>query len=164
MLLTQKKNRVEIRFISLVRTLQARNMAAGNIHAPHVHVVNLAAGTPRESVVPSAHTHSIDTGTEPGFLRVTIAVSGHSLEALDVSNSSDPYLVFQQNGKEIGRTEILQKNLNPVWSPLTMKLQKDCKLHTHTHTQRARTHTHTHAHTHTHTHTHTHAHINTHTP
>ena len=37
-----------------------------------------------------------------------------------LTRSSDPYLVFTQNGKELGRTEVVDQDLDPAWQPLQL--------------------------------------------
>uniref|UniRef100_A0A3Q1F773 Multiple C2 domains, transmembrane 1b n=1 Tax=Acanthochromis polyacanthus TaxID=80966 RepID=A0A3Q1F773_9TELE len=40
---------------------------------------------------------------------------GHNLAVRDRGGSSDPYVKFKMGGKEVFRSKIIHKNLNPVW-------------------------------------------------
>ena len=57
-------------------------------------------------------------------MELEVVVSkGRGLLAMDTSmfskSSSDPYVVVVVEGKEIGRTEVVSKSLNPCWSERT---------------------------------------------
>ena len=57
-------------------------------------------------------------------MELEVVVSkGRGLLAMDTSmfskSSSDPYVVVVVEGKEIGRTEVITKSLNPCWSERT---------------------------------------------
>ncbi|XP_028273896.1 multiple C2 and transmembrane domain-containing protein 1 isoform X2 [Parambassis ranga] len=44
---------------------------------------------------------------------------GHSLAVRDRGGTSDPYVKFKMAGKEVFRSKIIHKNLNPVWDERT---------------------------------------------
>jgi len=54
-----------------------------------------------------------------------LLATGHHLAARDTSlmygRSSDPYVVFSQEGMVLATTEVILHNLNPVWSPVSIK-------------------------------------------
>ncbi|KAI3362485.1 hypothetical protein L3Q82_012774 [Scortum barcoo] len=50
---------------------------------------------------------------------------GHNLAVRDRGGSSDPYVKFKLAGKEVFRSKIIHKNLNPVWDEKTT-LVVDC--------------------------------------
>jgi hypothetical protein len=60
--------------------------------------------------------------------RVTLCLHGEDLDAMDRSmlgtkSSSDPYVVIKDaKGKKIAATEVIQKNLNPVWGPVVLEM------------------------------------------
>ena len=66
-------------------------------------------------------------------VRVTVAASGHRLTGHDFNllhgRTGDPYLVFECEGKELGRTDIVHNDLNPVWKPCTLTLRRRGDLH-----------------------------------
>ncbi|KAM4635711.1 multiple C2 and transmembrane domain-containing protein 1 isoform 2-T2 [Polymixia lowei] len=45
--------------------------------------------------------------------------SGYNLAVRDRGGSSDPYVKFKLNGKEVFRSKTIHKNLNPVWNERT---------------------------------------------
>lgn len=52
--------------------------------------------------------------------KIELRLSGHNLKNLDVLSKSDPQVIVQLKGKngiwnEIGRTEVINDNLNPAW-------------------------------------------------
>jgi len=57
----------------------------------------------------------------------SIVFSGHGLAARDSSvfhgRTSDAYLVLYQDGKKIGKTEVVLHNLNPLWPRLMVKIK-----------------------------------------
>ena len=54
-------------------------------------------------------------------MKASIKFRGRGLAAMDIlTRSSDPYLVFTQNGKELGRTEVVDQDLDPAWQPLQL--------------------------------------------
>jgi len=61
------------------------------------------------------------------LVRVTVAASGHKLAGHDLNllhgRTGDPYLVFESEGQELARTEIVHNNLNPVWRPFMLALR-----------------------------------------
>ncbi|XP_034566167.1 multiple C2 and transmembrane domain-containing protein 1 isoform X3 [Notolabrus celidotus] len=50
---------------------------------------------------------------------------GHNLAVRDRGGTSDPYVKFKLSGKEVFRSKIIHKNLNPVWEEKTT-LVLDC--------------------------------------
>jgi Ca2+-dependent lipid-binding protein len=50
-----------------------------------------------------------------GNLRVDV-LNAENLPAADRNGYSDPYCKFQLNGKEVYKTKILKKTLNPAWN------------------------------------------------
>ncbi|XP_008974598.1 multiple C2 and transmembrane domain-containing protein 1 isoform X9 [Pan paniscus] len=52
----------------------------------------------------------------PGMYQLDITLRrGQSLAARDRGGTSDPYVKFKIGGKEVFRSKIIHKNLNPVW-------------------------------------------------
>ncbi|XP_048964181.1 multiple C2 and transmembrane domain-containing protein 1 isoform X14 [Canis lupus dingo] len=53
---------------------------------------------------------------DPGMYQLDITLRrGQSLAARDRGGTSDPYVKFKIGGKEVFRSKIIHKNLNPVW-------------------------------------------------
>ncbi|KAM8777309.1 multiple C2 and transmembrane domain-containing protein 1 isoform 3-T3 [Rhynchonycteris naso] len=53
---------------------------------------------------------------DPGMYQLNITLRrGQSLAARDRGGTSDPYVKFKIGGKEVFRSKIIYKNLNPVW-------------------------------------------------
>ncbi|KAM5329394.1 multiple C2 and transmembrane domain-containing protein 1 isoform 9-T9 [Glossophaga mutica] len=53
---------------------------------------------------------------DPGMYQLDITLRrGQSLAARDRGGTSDPYVKFKIGGKEVFRSKIIYKNLNPVW-------------------------------------------------
>ncbi|XP_045427702.1 multiple C2 and transmembrane domain-containing protein 1 isoform X8 [Pipistrellus kuhlii] len=53
---------------------------------------------------------------DPGMYQLDITLrKGQSLAARDRGGTSDPYVKFKIGGKEVFRSKIIHKNLNPVW-------------------------------------------------
>ncbi|XP_053519541.1 multiple C2 and transmembrane domain-containing protein 1 isoform X13 [Artibeus jamaicensis] len=53
---------------------------------------------------------------DPGMYQLDITLRrGQSLAARDRGGTSDPYVKFKVGGKEVFRSKIIYKNLNPVW-------------------------------------------------
>ncbi|KAM8957582.1 multiple C2 and transmembrane domain-containing protein 1 isoform 4-T4 [Lycaon pictus] len=53
---------------------------------------------------------------DPGMYQLDIILRrGQSLAARDRGGTSDPYVKFKIGGKEVFRSKIIHKNLNPVW-------------------------------------------------
>ncbi|XP_023067922.1 multiple C2 and transmembrane domain-containing protein 1 isoform X2 [Piliocolobus tephrosceles] len=53
---------------------------------------------------------------DPGMYQLNITLRrGQSLAARDRGGTSDPYVKFKIGGKEVFRSKIIHKNLNPVW-------------------------------------------------
>ncbi|XP_045704228.1 multiple C2 and transmembrane domain-containing protein 1 isoform X5 [Phyllostomus hastatus] len=53
---------------------------------------------------------------DPGMYQLDITLRrGQSLAARDRGGTSDPYVKFKMGGKEVFRSKIIYKNLNPVW-------------------------------------------------
>ncbi|KAM4875333.1 multiple C2 and transmembrane domain-containing protein 1 isoform 5-T5 [Thomomys bottae] len=53
---------------------------------------------------------------DPGMYQLDITLRrGHSLAARDRGGTSDPYVKFKIGRKEVFRSKIIHKNLNPVW-------------------------------------------------
>nr|KAF6355460.1 multiple C2 and transmembrane domain containing 1 [Myotis myotis] len=53
---------------------------------------------------------------DPGMYQLDITLrKGQSLAARDRGGTSDPYVKFKVGGKEVFRSKIIHKNLNPVW-------------------------------------------------
>lgn len=50
-----------------------------------------------------------------GNLNVTL-VRAFNLPAADRSGASDPYFVFRANGKEVFKSEVVKKELNPEYN------------------------------------------------
>jgi len=81
-------------------------------------------------VVPSldsgAMLRVIEPENEPGFISAEIVLTGHHLAARDTSvlhgRSSDPFVEFTQGGVSVGKSEIVENNLNPTWKPIMLKL------------------------------------------
>jgi len=48
--------------------------------------------------------------------RVELHFSATNLLNMDLLSKSDPQLIIYLDGKEIGRTETIQDNLNPQWT------------------------------------------------
>ncbi|XP_056444156.1 multiple C2 and transmembrane domain-containing protein 1-like isoform X2 [Gadus chalcogrammus] len=67
----------------------------------------LAANPDQEAPSPGMHTLDVE-------LR-----RGHNLAARDRGGTSDPYVKFKLSGKEVFRSKIINKNLNPVWDERT---------------------------------------------
>jgi hypothetical protein len=64
---------------------------------------------------------------EADTVQLLVQLRGITLDPKDSSlfhgASSDPYLIFLQLGKEIGRTEVIHKNLNPFWDAVKLVAQ-----------------------------------------
>ncbi|XP_054434581.1 multiple C2 and transmembrane domain-containing protein 1 isoform X2 [Pteronotus mesoamericanus] len=62
-------------------------------------------------------TSNADTPlADPGMYQLDITLRrGQSLAARDRGGTSDPYVKFKIGGKEVFRSRIIHKNLNPVW-------------------------------------------------
>ena len=64
---------------------------------------------------------------EANTVQLLVQLRGITLDPKDSSlfhgASSDPYLIFLQLGKEIGRTEVIHKNLNPFWDAVKLVAQ-----------------------------------------
>ncbi|XP_037656769.1 multiple C2 and transmembrane domain-containing protein 1 isoform X3 [Choloepus didactylus] len=57
---------------------------------------------------------------DPGMYLLDITLRrGQSLAARDRGGTSDPYVKFKIGGKEVFRSKIIHKNLNPVWEEKT---------------------------------------------
>uniref|UniRef100_A0A2K6GUS3 Multiple C2 and transmembrane domain-containing protein 1 n=1 Tax=Propithecus coquereli TaxID=379532 RepID=A0A2K6GUS3_PROCO len=57
---------------------------------------------------------------DPGMYQLDITLRrGQSLAARDRGGTSDPYVKFKIGGKEVFRSKIIHKNLNPVWEEKT---------------------------------------------
>ncbi|XP_058583386.1 multiple C2 and transmembrane domain-containing protein 1 isoform X20 [Neofelis nebulosa] len=53
---------------------------------------------------------------DPGMYQLDITLRrGQSLAARDRGGTSDPYVKFKIGGKEVFRSKIIHKNLNPIW-------------------------------------------------
>ncbi|XP_053442469.1 multiple C2 and transmembrane domain-containing protein 1 isoform X9 [Nycticebus coucang] len=53
---------------------------------------------------------------DPGMYQLDVTLRrGQSLAARDRGGTSDPYVKFKIGGKEVFRSKIIHKNLNPVW-------------------------------------------------
>ncbi|XP_058512242.1 multiple C2 and transmembrane domain-containing protein 1 isoform X9 [Ochotona princeps] len=65
----------------------------------------------------TAGTSNADVSTaDPGMYQLDITLRrGQSLAARDRGGTSDPYVKFKIGGKEVFRSKIIHKNLNPVW-------------------------------------------------
>jgi Ca2+-dependent lipid-binding protein len=50
-----------------------------------------------------------------GNLTVTL-IRGKNLVAADRGGSSDPFVVFKVNGKEVHKSEVIKKTLNPEYN------------------------------------------------
>nr|XP_033502076.1 multiple C2 and transmembrane domain-containing protein 1 isoform X3 [Epinephelus lanceolatus] len=62
----------------------------------------------------------------PGMYKLEIELKrGHNLAVRDRGGSSDPYVKFKLAGKEVFRSKIIHKNLNPVWDEKTTLIM-DC--------------------------------------
>ncbi|XP_047229574.1 multiple C2 and transmembrane domain-containing protein 1 isoform X4 [Girardinichthys multiradiatus] len=68
-----------------------------------------SSGTPAEASAPTS-----------GMYKLEIELKrGHNLAIRDRGGSSDPYVKFKLAGKEVFRSKIIHKNLNPVWDEKT---------------------------------------------
>ncbi|XP_042637108.1 multiple C2 and transmembrane domain-containing protein 1 [Orycteropus afer afer] len=67
--------------------------------------------------ISSAGTSNADVpSADPGMYQLDITLRrGQSLAARDRGGTSDPYVKFKIGGKEVFRSKIIHKNLNPVW-------------------------------------------------
>ncbi|XP_040841989.1 multiple C2 and transmembrane domain-containing protein 1 isoform X6 [Ochotona curzoniae] len=67
--------------------------------------------------ISTAGTSNADVSTaDPGMYQLDITLRrGQSLAARDRGGTSDPYVKFKIGGKEVFRSKIIHKNLNPVW-------------------------------------------------
>ena len=64
--------------------------------------------------------------TEP-ILKASVVVSARDLQSCDAfSGLADPYLVFLQQGCEVGRTPVIRRSLAPDWGSATLKLYQGC--------------------------------------
>ncbi|XP_039767104.1 multiple C2 and transmembrane domain-containing protein 1 isoform X3 [Ornithorhynchus anatinus] len=60
---------------------------------------------------------------DPGMYQLDITLRrGQNLAARDRGGTSDPYVKFKIGGKEVFRSKIIHKNLNPVWEEKTCLL------------------------------------------
>ena len=84
----------------------------------------------------SPHLHSTQDAKASGnptqrCTRVSVQFRASDLVAKDMSlwhgRSSDPYLVFEQNGRELGRTDTVMNNRNPIWQPVHFDFEMDVK-------------------------------------
>lgn len=79
------------------------------------------------AVNPNLIQMRISSSFRTRYLVRSIVFSGHGLAARDSSvvhgRTSDAYLVLYQDGKKIGKTEVVLHNLNPLWPRLTVKLR-----------------------------------------
>ncbi|XP_040841991.1 multiple C2 and transmembrane domain-containing protein 1 isoform X7 [Ochotona curzoniae] len=68
-------------------------------------------------LISTAGTSNADVSTaDPGMYQLDITLRrGQSLAARDRGGTSDPYVKFKIGGKEVFRSKIIHKNLNPVW-------------------------------------------------
>ncbi|XP_038589264.1 multiple C2 and transmembrane domain-containing protein 1 isoform X3 [Micropterus salmoides] len=73
------------------------------------------AGAPCSSGVPSERAV-----LSSGMYKLEVELKrGHNLAVRDRGGSSDPYVKFKLAGKEVFRSKIIHKNLNPVWDEKT---------------------------------------------
>ncbi|XP_062068378.1 multiple C2 and transmembrane domain-containing protein 1 isoform X1 [Lepus europaeus] len=81
-------------------------------------------GTPEKGEEPGGSQKLNTAGTsnagvplaDPGMYQLDITLRrGQSLAARDRGGTSDPYVKFKIGGKEVFRSKIIHKNLNPVW-------------------------------------------------
>jgi len=100
---------------SAVRALDAPSMDYSDL--PYEEDAIVADPLPRSRGLPIEEF-------EEDVAEAVIRFRGTELAAMDTSllhgRSSDPYLVFCQNGKELGRTDVVEHDLNPVWKPLQL--------------------------------------------
>ncbi|XP_040841985.1 multiple C2 and transmembrane domain-containing protein 1 isoform X2 [Ochotona curzoniae] len=70
-----------------------------------------------QKLLNTAGTSNADVSTaDPGMYQLDITLRrGQSLAARDRGGTSDPYVKFKIGGKEVFRSKIIHKNLNPVW-------------------------------------------------
>uniref|UniRef100_A0A3Q3CM15 C2 domain-containing protein n=1 Tax=Haplochromis burtoni TaxID=8153 RepID=A0A3Q3CM15_HAPBU len=60
------------------------------------------------------------TSARSGMYKLEIELKrGHNLAVRDRGGTSDPYVKFKLAGKEVFRSKIIHKNLNPVWDEKT---------------------------------------------
>ncbi|XP_067838951.1 multiple C2 and transmembrane domain-containing protein 1-like isoform X3 [Heptranchias perlo] len=60
------------------------------------------------------------TSAHTGMYQLNILLkSGHNLAIRDRGGTSDPYVKFKIAGKEVFRSKIIHKNLNPIWNEET---------------------------------------------
>ncbi|XP_047273678.1 multiple C2 and transmembrane domain-containing protein 1 isoform X14 [Homo sapiens] len=84
---------------------ESRAPETGEEHGSSQKIINTAGTSNAE--VPLA---------DPGMYQLDITLRrGQSLAARDRGGTSDPYVKFKIGGKEVFRSKIIHKNLNPVW-------------------------------------------------
>ncbi|XP_039615290.1 multiple C2 and transmembrane domain-containing protein 1 isoform X3 [Polypterus senegalus] len=66
--------------------------------------------------------------SNPGMFQLDIVLKkGHNLAIRDRGGTSDPYVKFKIAGKEVFRSRIIHKNLNPVWDEKVSLLIENLK-------------------------------------
>ncbi|XP_072462226.1 multiple C2 and transmembrane domain-containing protein 1 isoform X4 [Notamacropus eugenii] len=93
--------------------------------APEQEPAPSETGTPEKGEEPRGSGQRLNTiGTsnadlplvDPGMYQLDITLRrGQNLAARDRGGTSDPYVKFKIGGKEVFRSKIIHKNLNPVW-------------------------------------------------
>ncbi|XP_078070900.1 multiple C2 and transmembrane domain-containing protein 1 isoform X1 [Mustelus asterias] len=89
--------------------------------------------TVEDSTMPSCGEHLMSQAlgssnmdlpsANPGMYQLNILLKrGHNLAIRDRGGTSDPYVKFKMAGKEVYRSKIIHKNLNPVWNEETSLL------------------------------------------
>ncbi|KAI4890423.1 hypothetical protein NFI96_010809 [Prochilodus magdalenae] len=73
--------------------------------------------TSDKSINAGDHDNTQPMLPSPGMYKLDILLKrGHNLAIRDRGGTSDPYVKFKIGKKEVFRSKIIQKNLNPVWN------------------------------------------------
>ena len=71
------------------------------------------------------------SGPAKCYTKAAIQFRASDLAAKDTSlwhgRSSDPYLLFSQNGRVLGRTQTVMHSRNPIWKPVELEFESDEK-------------------------------------
>ncbi|KAL7848178.1 hypothetical protein AOLI_G00228960 [Acnodon oligacanthus] len=69
-----------------------------------------------EDINAGGHDNTQSTLPSPGMYKLDILLKrGHNLAIRDRGGTSDPYVKFKLGKKEVFRSKVIYKNLNPVW-------------------------------------------------
>ncbi|XP_028273899.1 multiple C2 and transmembrane domain-containing protein 1 isoform X4 [Parambassis ranga] len=95
--------------VSACRLVQAERCSERRLMLSAMSGVGASSAVPPERAVHSSGMYKLEVELK----------RGHSLAVRDRGGTSDPYVKFKMAGKEVFRSKIIHKNLNPVWDERT---------------------------------------------